>query len=467
MLGGHGGPPLRIAAIAAVLLVTLRAQEPTVALTNARILDTVEGRYTPAAAVMLTAGRISAIHATLPASFPEATERIDLAGATIVPGLGDMAVTAAGRGSIAADYFYLSSLAYGVTMMRTIEVPALWASAQRDRAASGSLLAPNLWTSGNGLEQRGLDRRPGTDLDAVGFRDWAAAARAVESQTKAKVDWIRMRGNVTPESVRAIVASARAGGARVSGVALSTPMAQMAQLGVHAVDGLGTPGKTTDEIDRVLAKQSSIAAPDEVTLIDMAWEQSRPEEVKSAIAAMVKGRISLVSLLDRDAVRTQPGEIVKRPEVAALPEALRAGISAIAAQSPASPRTKKVRPVQYAFVRDFVKAGGTIVTGTGADARGFPVPGAGVHAEILRLVDAGLTPADAIRAATIACARMVGAEKVLGQIKTGYRADLFAVDGDPLQQVADLSRIRLIVRNGEVLDRKQLLAMAMRAASGR
>jgi len=435
-----------------------------VALTNGRILDTVEGRYTAAAAVILTAGRISAIHATLPSSFPEGTERIDLAGATIVPGLGDMAITAAARGSIAADYFYLSSLAYGVTMMRTIEVPALWATAQRDRAASGSLLAPNLWTSGNGLEQRGLDRRPGTDLDAIGFRDWAAAARAVETQIKAKVDWIRMRGNVTPDSVRAIVASARAGGARVSGVALSTPMAQMAQLGVHAVDGLGTPGKTTDEIDRVLAKTSA-PAPDEAALIEMAWEQSRPEEVKSAIAAMVKGRIALVSLLDRDAVRAKPAEIVKRPEVAALPEALRASISATAAQSPASPRAKKVRPIQYAFVRAFAKAGGAIVTGSGADARGFPVPGAGVHAEILRLVEAGLTPADAIRAATIACATMVGAEKTLGQIRTGYRADLFAVDGDPLLQVADLSRIRLIVRNGEILDRKQLLAVAMRAAS--
>jgi hypothetical protein len=441
------------------------AQTPgatTTVFTGARVLDVADGRYQPAAAVVVTGGRIAAIHATMPAALPEGAQRVDLAGATLVPGLGDMAITAAPRGSLAADYFYLASLAWGVTMVRTIDVPAQWGTAQRDRVNAGEILGPLIWTSGPPLEQRGIDRRARGDLDAAGFRDWAGAARATELQARAKVDWIRVRGNVSADGVRAIVASARAGGVRVSGEALSTPMAQMAQLGVRALDGLGVPGKSLDEIEKDAAQPLDVAA-----LSETAWEQARPDEIKGTIAALLKAKTVLVTMLDRDALRVNPAELAKRPDVAALPETVRTAVAALAAKSTVSVGARKVRELQSAFVRDFATAGGTIVIGTAAGPRGFPAPGAGVHAEIARLVAAGLAPAAAIRSATVVPAAFAGAEKTSGQIKPGFSADFFAVDGDPLAQVSDLARIRLVVRNGEVLDRKNLLAMTERAAAGR
>jgi len=94
---------------------------------------------------------------------------------------------------------------------------------------------------------------------------------------------------------------------------------------------------------------------------------------------------------------------------------------------------------------------------------GYNVPGAGVHRELAMLVAAGLSPADAVRAATVNCAELVGAGDTLGQIAAGFKADLIAVDGDPLARVADLQRISLVVRGGEVVEREQLLAQARRA----
>jgi imidazolonepropionase-like amidohydrolase len=94
---------------------------------------------------------------------------------------------------------------------------------------------------------------------------------------------------------------------------------------------------------------------------------------------------------------------------------------------------------------------------------GYNVPGAGVHRELAMLVAAGLSPAAAIRAATVNCADLVGAGKTLGQIAVGFKADLIAVEGDPLAKIEDLQRITLIVRGGEVLERQQLLAQARRA----
>ena len=97
------------------------------------------------------------------------------------------------------------------------------------------------------------------------------------------------------------------------------------------------------------------------------------------------------------------------------------------------------------------------------ESTGYNVPGAGVHEELSLLVAAGLSPGDAVRAATINCAELLAAGGSLGQIKPGYQADLIAVDGDPLSRIEDLRRIRLIVRGGEVLDPRQLLAQARRA----
>ena len=91
---------------------------------------------------------------------------------------------------------------------------------------------------------------------------------------------------------------------------------------------------------------------------------------------------------------------------------------------------------------------------------GYNVPGAGVHRELALLVKAGLAPADAIRAATVNCAEMLGVAASLGEVKTRFKADLFAVDGDPLANIADLRRIRIVVRGGEALNPGELLAQA-------
>jgi imidazolonepropionase-like amidohydrolase len=72
------------------------------------------------------------------------------------------------------------------------------------------------------------------------------------------------------------------------------------------------------------------------------------------------------------------------------------------------------------------------------------------------LVRAGVTSADAIRAATTNAVAMLGLEGVAGTIAAGADADLLIVDGDPLQRIGDLSRITHVVRRGELLDPTRL-----------
>jgi hypothetical protein len=74
---------------------------------------------------------------------------------------------------------------------------------------------------------------------------------------------------------------------------------------------------------------------------------------------------------------------------------------------------------------------------------------------------AGLTPAEALAAATIVPARLVGQEAKTGSIKIGKIADLALVEGDPSTHIADLRQTRLVMLDGKLLD-----ADALRSAAG-
>jgi imidazolonepropionase-like amidohydrolase len=104
-------------------------------------------------------------------------------------------------------------------------------------------------------------------------------------------------------------------------------------------------------------------------------------------------------------------------------------------------------------IRRALAAGVKVVAGTDAGGHGHP-PNAG---ELPLLVAAGLTPMQAIQAATGWAAECVGLEREIGTLEKGKRADLIAVAGDPLADIgllADARRIRLVVKDGTIAVRR-------------
>jgi Tol biopolymer transport system component/predicted amidohydrolase len=106
-----------------------------------------------------------------------------------------------------------------------------------------------------------------------------------------------------------------------------------------------------------------------------------------------------------------------------------------------------------------------VTLAAGTDQSDIPVS---LHWELELLVAAGLSPLDALRAATRGAATVLGVDGHLGSITEGATADLVVVEGDPLSDIRNTQRIYAVVKGGQVLDRRALLANARRrlAAQG-
>ena len=429
-------------AIGAVLSAQQPAVKPPVLVEGARILDVVRGRYLAPAAVFIENGRITSVTPALPATIPGGTIRVKAAGSVLVPGLVDAHAWAAPATGLDADYFYLMGLAHGVTGFRVLNVRTGWGVAQRERSISGEILAPRLWTSGRGVNQGASPDR--WLFDAT---DSSVAIGEVRRQIDAKVNWVAGYESLPPDIYKAMVTAARQTGVRISGQPGASSMSDLAAAGVTSVETLAYP----------LKPRSGTSAD--------AWPAVAARDLNALQARLVRGRVTLVPMLAAAMVRAFPEEVAEDQALALLPEARREALKAALKKLPAADTAKAKRAwtSQAAFLKRFVSAGGRVAAGTGFELGGYPVPGAGLHRELAALVRAGLPPIEALRAATSTAADLVGAKPTVVRFTPGTDANFIIVSGDPLKQIEDLANITHVVRAGEVLDPKVLLARALQA----
>lgn len=121
------------------------------------------------------------------------------------------------------------------------------------------------------------------------------------------------------------------------------------------------------------------------------------------------------------------------------------------------------------LTNDAYRAGVPVMLGTDANDS-FVYPGASVHDELGELVKAGLSPAEALRAATLSGATYLGRTSEFGTVQAGRFADLLLLDANPLSDIANSQSIHAVVMNGRVFDRSALdsmLATVVQSAAGK
>jgi imidazolonepropionase-like amidohydrolase len=95
------------------------------------------------------------------------------------------------------------------------------------------------------------------------------------------------------------------------------------------------------------------------------------------------------------------------------------------------------------------RAGVKIIAGTDGPGLGTLVPGYGLHHELQLLVESGLSPEQALRAATLTAAEALGKDKDLGSVEPGKLADMLIVEADPLADIRNASKIQLVIKGGK------------------
>jgi hypothetical protein len=109
------------------------------------------------------------------------------------------------------------------------------------------------------------------------------------------------------------------------------------------------------------------------------------------------------------------------------------------------------------FERAFVKAGGLLIAGLDPTGNGGIVAGFGDQREVELLVEAGFTPVEAIKIATLNGAKFLGEQGNIGSIALGKQADLMVVKGNPATNIADIEKVEIVFKDGVGYDSEKLI----------
>jgi len=450
-----------VLALAAPVSAQAPPPEPLVLL-GVTVVDPVTGTRTANQRIIIQGNRIVAVGRETRA--PAGARVIDARGKFVIPGLWDMHVHFMNAGVTALPLL----LAHGVTSVREMGGYIDSTRAWQARMAAGTLAGPRIKTPGPILESprylagvRQRDSAAGGLLAPrilpyrIGVADSAAAERAIDSLVRLGVDFVKIRTAASRTAYLGILNAAGRAGLKVAGHQQSAAtLAEAVRAGQQDVEHAFYPALDTLTADLRGALYRELAA---------AGLWYTPTLVVSR-AVLVSGDSGLRALFGPGAERRSPEQRYASPWLLGwwrmqLEERARDTSSANAAAS------RRAYASNLQDVRGLQDAGVAILAGTDAGSV-LVYPGFSLHEELRLLVEeATLTPAEALRAATITPARYFGIEGELGSISAGKIADLMLLDANPLTEIRNSTRIFAVVQGGKLLDRgalDALLASAVR-----
>lgn len=434
-------------ALQSPVLARTLASTPSVPIVIRDVQAFVNGeRFQKHLTVLINGGRISGIGPASAMKPPANAIVIDGVGKTLVPGLWDSHM------HVSDDYAGPAELAIGVTSVRDPGNDDRLTIARRQRRAAGQLLMPHVYASSL-IDGKG----PNTAQVANVVTSEAEAIKAVDDAKAKGQTGVKFYGTFTPAWVAPAAAEAH-------------------RLGLHVHGHLPAGMRPS---------QAIAAGYDELTHIYFVSMEAMPDAVVQQSNGM--GRFSgtgkymkdvdlaakpmrgLIATMAKKKIYSDPTLVVVEslfvpengdlspayaPYVGTLPPVVERGFRE-GGFAPPPGTTRADYRASFAKEVELVgrmhKAGVPIVAGT---------DGSGVELvrELELYVQAGFSTVDALRAATIVPATLVGAEAHTGKIAVGWDADLVLVQGDPSKTIGDLRHVQTVMMDGKLMDADKLRA---------
>jgi len=396
-------------------------------LLHIRVVDGTGGVAKQNQTVTICGGKIADIHDTTSSEQADGKTALDMTGRTVLPGLIGM-----------HDHlFYVARALDNAEHTSTFPtvLPQMTYSAPRLYLANGVTTAR---TTGSMEPYTDLNLRdaiealqiPGPHLDVTGPYIQGEGNRFLQmhtlhgpEETRKMIDYWADQGvtsfkaytNLTRAELKAAIDEAHARGRKITGHLCSVTYPEAAEMGIDnlehgfVVNTQLDPGKQPD-----VCPATAGTANQKLMAPDMLSPQARE-----------------TYLYERNAQMTSRRDIYQRYQALFKRE--------------------------EEFERRFVDAGGLLLAGPDPTSDGHIIPGFGDQREVELLVDAGFSPLEAVKIATLNGAIYLGKADRLGSVVVGKNADLMIVRGDPSAKIEDIENTEWVVQDGRVLDSAGLL----------
>lgn len=410
-----------------VLASAVQAEDTSVYIKAGRLVDVLDGKVLEDQVIVVSGDSVSRVARATEVSIPEGAEVIDLSGSTVLPGLIDMHTHLTGDHRIqgyeqlsvsvprAALYGVLNAgktLDAGFTTVRDVGAPGFADVALRDAIEAGEIEGPRMRVAGPSIGITGghcdnnlLPAEYQASSEGAADGPWAVRAK-VREVIKYGADLIKFcaTGGVfskgdsvggqqyTLEEMQALVAEAHQHGRKVAAHA-------------HGAEGIKT------------AIRAGVDSIEHSSLID-----------DEGIRLAKEHGTFLVFDVYNDTFILEQGE-----EVGMLQEFL--------------DKEREIGQKQRDNFRRAVEAGARIAFGS--DSAVYPHGDNGK--QFAYMVEYGMSPMEAVQAATIHAAELIGWPDQVGAIEPGRFADIIAIDGDPLADVALFEDVGFVMKGGKVL----------------
>src|SRR5229473_2663974 len=456
------------AALSPLVQKYVRVKTPKVVLEHVRIIDGTGSLPVEDQNVFMEGSKITTIRGGSDTPAADGITVLDLRGYTVMPGIIGMHnhlfyVARPDRDgewkseppllvpqmTFSAPRLYLAG---GVTTMRTTGSVETYADLNLKREIdAGKLPGPHIDVTGPYLE--------GSQSYFIQMPHLASpedARRTVEFWAERGVTSFKAYMNITRAELKAAIDAAHKRGLKVTGHLCSVTYKEAAELGI---DDLEHGFFVNTELDSNKKPDVCSQSAGGETLARM--EPDGPE-AKDLIATLIGHHVAITSTLpvfEGDAGGGRPP--VRQQVLDAMTPQAREDFFLLR-QRPASARAPKIDAAllwerDLALEHAFVAAGGLLLSGPDPTGAGDVLPGFGDQRGIELLTEAGFSPAEAIRIATLNGATYLGREKEIGSIAMRKNADLVVIKGDPSKQISDIENVEIVFKDGVGYDSQKLL----------